>query len=199
VAALAALAVSGCTTVRTTSPLRSAQEELLISTAADRAATALAAQMPAGIRAYLDTSDFGAQDGQYAIAAIQDAFLRRGLLMAADRSQADTVVIVRTGGLATDERSTLIGTPAFVPPILPTVTIPEIALYKDAVNKGVAKFAATAYDPKTGRLIVSTDPAYGFSWSSSGTILFLFSWEKTDTGVHTDEQPVVVTKPVPEK
>ena len=195
--ALAALLVSGCTTIRSTSPLRSAQEELLISTAADRAASALAAQMPTGVKAYLDTSNFAAQDSQYAVAAIQDSFLRRGLRIASDRTQADTIVMLRAGALATDERSTLVGTPAFTLPFLPTLSIPEVALYKESVNKGVAKFAASVYDPKTGALKVSTDPALGFSWESDGVVLFLFSWEKNDLGVNFDRVPPASSRPVP--
>ena len=74
--------VTGCTTIRATSPQRSAQEELLISTAADRAAEALAAQIPANLSAFVDTSAMRTDDRnegvesidrQYALAAIDDA------------------------------------------------------------------------------------------------------------------------------
>lgn len=193
-AAIAAvLLVSGCTTVRTTSPLRSAQEELLISTAADRAAEALAAQIPPNLTAYVDTFQFAAQDQQYGIAAIEDALLRHGIRLVAKREQADAVIVPRAGALATDERQTLIGLPAIPAPVPlgapTTITIPSLSLYENQVAKGVAKFAASVYDPRTGKLIVSTDPAYGFSRASDGVVLFLFTWHHTDLGVDLTEDP----------
>ena len=50
------LFLAGCTTQRATSPQRTATEELLISTAADRAAEKLADGIPTNIKVYLDTN-----------------------------------------------------------------------------------------------------------------------------------------------
>jgi hypothetical protein len=58
--------------------------------------------------------------------------------------------------------------------------VPEIALFKTAQDKGVAKFIATGYDAKTGKLIATTDPQYGFSHQTNHTILLFFSWESGD-------------------
>ena len=191
-AAASVLLVSGCTTVRTTSPLRSAQEELLISTAADRAAEALAAQIPTGITAYIDTFDFSAQDQQYGIAAIKDALLRHGVRIVDDRKLSDAVIAPRAGVLSTDERQTLIGLPSIPAPVpgsATVITIPSLSLYSNAVSKGIAKFAASIYDPKTGKLLTSTNPAYGFSRESDGVVLFLFTWSHNDMGMDMTEDP----------
>ena len=51
------------------------------------------------------------------------------------------------------------------------------------------------YDNKTGKLIVSTDPAYGFSRENDGTVLIFFSWRKNDMGVDFSENPPKVTRP----
>jgi len=200
-AAASLLLVSGCTTVRTTSPTRSAQEELLISTAADRAADALAQQIPPNITAYLDWSGFAAQDQQYGIATITDALMRHGVRIVADRKDANAVILPRTGVLSTDERSTIIG----VPPLpVPTplgaapITTPQLSLYSQQVEKGIAKFAATVYDPRTGQLITSTNPAYGFSRASDGVVLFVFTWHHTDIGVDmTEDPPKIMPTPKP--
>jgi hypothetical protein len=185
----AVLFMSGCTTVRSTSPARSTQEMLLITTAADRAAEALAAQVPQGLTAWIDTSGFSAQDAQYGLATIQDALLRHGVRLVGDRAKADAVILPRAGTLATDERSTLFGVPALPNPFMPSIGIPALALYSQSVVKGTAKFAATIYDNKTGKLIVSTDPAYGFTRESAGTVLIFFSWRKNDVGVDMSENP----------
>ena len=58
-----------------------------------------------------------------------------------DKAQAQAIVTtVASGALSTDEKSLLIGIPATQPvPFLPignSVTVPEIALFKNAQDKG---------------------------------------------------------------
>jgi hypothetical protein len=47
--------LAGCTTARSTAPLRTASEQLLISAAADRAAAQLSLGIPKGTRIFVDT------------------------------------------------------------------------------------------------------------------------------------------------
>src|SRR4051812_33935563 len=191
----AAVLVAGCTSVRTTSAARSSQELLLISTAADRAAEALAVQVPSNITAYLDLSGFAGQDAAYGQAAIQDALMRRGVRLVGDRAMADAVILPRAADLSTDERQTLFGIPPLPTPITVATgtTLPALALYQETEAKGIAKFAATVYDPKTGKLIVSTDPAYGFARENDGVVLFFISWRKNDMGLDPSHYPPRVT------
>ena len=181
--------------MHTTSAARSSQELLLISTAADRAADALAAQVPSNITAYLDLSGFAGQDTPYAQAAIQDALLRHGVRLVADRPKADAVILPRAGNLSTDERQSLFGIPPLPVPVAGAAltTLPPLALYQESEAKGIAKFAASVYDPKTGKLIVSTDPAYGFSHANSGVVLFFITWRKNDMGLDPSYYPPRVT------
>ena len=82
VLAMAFLLLAGCTTTRNTSPAHSAKEELVINTAADRAAEALAAQVPPNLTAWIDSSGMSIRDDRnsaYALATIQDALLRHGV------------------------------------------------------------------------------------------------------------------------
>jgi hypothetical protein len=67
--------------------------------------------------------------------------------------------------------------------------IPPLSLYSESEAKGAAKFAATIYDPKTGKLIVSTDPAYGFTREDDGVVLFFFSWRRNDMGLDFSKNP----------
>jgi len=182
------LLVCGCTAVRSTSPARSTQEMLLITTAADRAAEALAAQVPANLTAWIDPSGFSAQDQAYGLAAIQDALLRRGVKLV-DRGQADAVILPRAGTLSTDERNTLVGIPSLPAPLAPGVLMPSLSLYSENIAKGTAKFAASIYDPRSGKLIVSTNPAYGFSREDDGVVLFFFTWRRNDMGVDFSKNP----------
>lgn len=190
---MALLLLAGCSSTRTTSPTRSAQEVLLITSAADRAADALAAQVPANLTAWIDPSGFSVEDQAYAVAAIKDALLRRGVRLMNDRNEAEAVILPRAGTLSTFENNTLFGIPALPMPLSPGVSTPPLSFYSDNDAKGAAKFAASIFDPKTGKLIVSTDPAYGFSHEDDGVVLFFFSWHKNDMGVDFRKNPPRVT------
>ncbi|HET7085924.1 MAG TPA: hypothetical protein VFI23_14200 [Rhizomicrobium sp.] len=145
--------------------------------------------MPPNLTAWIDASGFSAEDAAYGLAAIQDALLRHGVRLVAERDKADAVILPRAGMLSTYEKTTLLGIPALPVPMAPGVTMPSLSFYSQNIAKGSAKFAASIYDPRTGKLIVSTDPAYGFSRQSNGTVLFFFTWHKNDMGVDFDSDP----------
>ena len=175
--------VAGCTTARSTAPLRTASEQLLISAAADRAAAQLSLGIPKGTKIFVDTRFFQGYDEGYAIAAIRTQMLKSGLMLVDDRNLAEAVVQVSSGSLSTDQKSLLIGLPQLTVPYIPvgnSVTVPEIALFKQAEEKGVAKFVATGYDAKTGKMLATTDPRYGFSHNTNHTVLLFFSWATGD-------------------
>jgi hypothetical protein len=189
--------LAGCTAERVSEPVRTATEQLLISSAADRAAAQLAPDIPKNTRVFVDRQFFQGYDDGYAVNAIRTQFLRRGLALVDDRAQADAIVTVASGALSMDQKSLLIGIPQLTLPFLPignTVTVPEISLFKSAQDKATAKFVATGYDAKTGKLIATTDPQYGFSHQTNHTILLFFSWETGDLippGI--DQQQLSVT------
>lgn len=181
---LAALAIAGCTTVRSTDPQRTATEQLLISTAADKAAESLSLDIPKDKLAFIDAQNFDGYDSKYAIGAIRDHFLQQGLHLTNDKSKADTIIEIRSGVLSIDERATLVGVPQIdIPfPLAGNFSVPEIALYKRETQQGVAKFAATSYDAKEGTLIASTHPHPSSSYQKKTTLLFLISWTNDDLG-----------------
>ena len=110
--------------------------------------------------------------------------------LVADRKDAQVVVEARSGALSNDQQNFLIGIPSFnipVPFASGTLPFPELALYADNDQKGVAKFALTGFDAKTGALIDAQDPQYGFADNEHKTLLFLISWSKTDA-IPADER-----------
>lgn len=186
-AALAAalLLLSGCTVVRETSPPRSAAEELLISTAADRAAEKLAESVPVGLKAYFDGQYLSGTDASYAAATMRDKLLRHGVILIDARDKADAIITPRMGALATNEISTAAGLPSLPLPLpIPgaSMSTPELNIFKQEERDGLAKFAATVTDTKTGKLIVATDPAYGYSRRSAWVLLFFITWHESDLG-----------------
>jgi hypothetical protein len=177
---LAAL-VSGCATDRESDPERTATEQLLISTAADRAAESLALDLGPERKAFLDAGNFEGLDGKYAVAAIRSSLLKKGTRFVADKKDADTIIEIRAGALSIDEHELLVGIPSVdIPiPLAGDLGTPEIALYKSEAREGIAKFAATAYDAKDGRFLGESTPPLGRSRIRKRVILFV-SWTEDD-------------------
>jgi hypothetical protein len=180
-AALLATFLSGCTTDRQTDPQRTATEQLLISTAADRAAQSLKLDLGPERKAFLDATNFEGIDGKYAIAAIRSSLLKQGTRFVGDKKDADTIVEIRAGALSIDKHETLVGIPAAnIPiPLAGQLGTPEIALYKSQDQEGIAKFAATAYDAKDGRFLGESTPPLGHSHIKKRVIMVV-SWIEDD-------------------
>jgi hypothetical protein len=201
--ALLLLALAGCTATRQTSPQRTATEELLISTAADRAAAGVDLALPAGSKVFVDAANVEGLDSKYAVAAMRDRILRQGGRLVADRGAADVVVELRSGALSIDEESFLIGIPSIDIPVplagSPAKT-PEIALFKRAQQQGVAKFAAIGYSAKDGTLIAASDPQYGFAHRRHYVLLLVIGWTTNDL-VPAEQQdqpdPTLRSEPMP--
>lgn len=186
-ALVASLALAGCTTDRLTEPGQAATEQLLISTAVDRAVGELEPTIPAGTKVFVDAQYFDNAPGdaalysKYAIASIRDRLLQRGAHLVDDRKAADMIAEVRTGGQSIDHHDFLVGIPSIPLPIplAGTLVTPKIALFEKDRQRGIAKLAITAMD-RNGALAASTGPTYGGSDHTSWTVLVMFSWKDKD-------------------
>jgi len=173
--------LTGCVSYRVTNPPRTATEQLLISSAADRAADQLHVMLPRGTRIFVDAHNFTAANGddaKYAAAAIEDRFLLQGLAIMPDPKQADVIVALRSGALSINAHKILIGIPALPLPIPFSGTVvqtPEVAFFSWDSQKGIAKFAATSYGARDGSLRSSTGSVIGLAKYNKKIILFIFS------------------------
>jgi hypothetical protein len=174
--------VAGCTSLRESYPQRTASEQMLISSAADRAAQNLALDLPAGAGVYVEAANFEGTDSRYALAAIREQLARQGARLMPSRDSADYVVEIRAGALSIDQEKVLVGIPELSIPLPLTVPlgIPEIALFKKEERRGVAKFAALAYDAKDGEFAAATAPQYGVGRETHWVFLILFGWTTSD-------------------
>lgn len=174
----------GCTTVTVTEPPETATEQLLITTAIDKAVANMNVAIPAGTRIFVDTSFF---DGigrdqkvlfpKYAMSAVREKLLQSGALLAEDRQSADMIVELRTGGQSVDHNSLFVGIPSISVPLPPTfypVTTPELAFFKRDRQTGVAKLAIVAYRKDNGAYAASSGSSFGSSNHTETTILLLF-------------------------
>jgi len=178
------LGLAGCSTARETEPARTATEQLLISTAVDRALDRMNLKIPEGTKIWVDAANFEGYDQKYAVGAIRDRLMREGGRLVADRGQADAVVEIRAGALSTNSDSLLIGIPSMdLPvPLAGQAKTPELSLVKKTHDEGVAKIGITAYDAKSGtpESFTLAEPIYGFSNRTRWVVLSLFDWTNSD-------------------
>ena len=143
-----------------------------------------------GTNAFLDTGDFESYGQKYAVGVLKDRLLKNGVHLV-DKDKAAVVVEIRSGALSIDKSETLIGIPSMPIPMPlagSPLTTPEVALFKDDKQQGVAKFAMTAYGAKDGILRASSGPAYGYSHRTKWVVLLFFSWTTDDT-IPEDKKP----------
>lgn len=181
-AALVALICDGCASTTVTKPTESATQQLLFSTAVDRALAGTDFGFLENRKVYLDTTDIrDAYHYQYAVGDIRDALSQAGALLVTNPAQSDVIIEARAGSLSDDNSSTLIGIPTTPAPIplAGAITLPEIALYKSEDQKSYAKIALFAYANKSREHIFSSGPLSGTSYDYFHKILFI-SWLTTD-------------------
>lgn len=173
------LVISACSSRRETEPPRSATEQLLFSTAADRAADKLTFNLQPGTKVFVDAGFVEGTDSKYLLSALRDRVMRKGGDLMDDKGKAELIIEPRIGALSVDRDRTLFGLPAIPVPLV-GIEVPEIAIFKRSYQQGVVKLAATTYDPRTGLLVQSLDPVYAFSSRKDWVFLIFFSWSSTD-------------------
>lgn len=173
--------LAACTTARQTEPQRTATEEMLISSAADRAVGELKLDVR-GKAVFVDASNYKGLDAEYTVAAVRAQMLKDGARLTADRKTADVVVEMRDGAQSIDQKEFLVGIPSFdVPiPLAGSFKFPEIALYSRAEDIGVSKLTVTDYSNATGASTGSSGPVYGFAHDQHYKILIFIGWKTQD-------------------
>lgn len=188
-----AIALTACGTMwEVTKPERTALEQMLLSTATERAASRLTTDYKGNIvsnlpqslkKTFIETKDFDGYDKKYAQHAIRRYFLDAGVQLVDDVKQADTIAEIAAGALSIDTTGSLVGIPAMgVPvPFAGQLEIPEIPLiYKKEVNRGLAKFSLSLRDARTGRFKSKSFFTIGTAEFTKTTYLLFFDFVEND-------------------
>jgi hypothetical protein len=159
--------VTGCSTMRTTDPPRTATEQFMLTTAIGRAVEQLSA---AGLRdraVFVDPTFLATSEQQFLLGEFRARLLTSGVRLASKREDARVIVEVRSGGVGIDRYDFLLGIPSVAFPALtataggPLVATPELALVKNLKQHGFASVAFVAYWADTGELLASSGPHVG--------------------------------------
>lgn len=169
-------------TPRITDPTRTALEQLLLSTAADRAVEKIMLEALAGKKVFLDSSGFIGVDTAYVVTQVSILLGKYGALIVGDKKDAEAVAVFSAGSFSIDRSDSFVGIPSFpIPiPLTGTINTPEIAIFKNVKQTGVAKFALNVYEISTGRQILAVAPVYGNAYNNFHKMFFVFSYRTTD-------------------
>jgi hypothetical protein len=173
----------GCATSNQTSPPRSATEQLLLSTAGDRALQSANFGIFANQKVFVDGSYYESYDAKYILGQLRDDLDSAGALLVNERNSADAVVEVRSGAHSIDNSDSLFGIPSTAAPVPlagQSISLPELALYKSKKQHALSKVAVLAYERQTGRHFYSSGPLLGKAYNNYYKILLFISWGNTD-------------------
>lgn len=180
---------AGCMgTPRITDPARTAVEQLLLSTSAERAIEGIDLRGLAGKKVFLDSTGFKgidkayAIDRAYAIGVVSILLGKHGALIVEDKQEAEIIAAITSGALSIDRTDKLLGLPSFGVPIPLTgiIQTPELAFFKTIKQKGTAKFAINIYEKQTGRHLFAVGPKSGNTYYNYHTVFIFFTFRTTD-------------------
>ncbi len=166
---MCALATTGCATIRTTDPPRTATEQFLLSGAASRAIDQLSSESLRDRRVFIDTAYLGsaqtANEYAFLIGELRAKLLLSGIRLVPKREEAQVLLELRSGGLGIDRLEYLLGIPALYLPQSGTTSVPaatpELAIVKSTKQRGYASVAYVAYWADTGEVVAHSGPFIG--------------------------------------
>ena len=149
---LIATLVSGCATSRTSDTARTATEQMLISSAVDKALTNVDFATLEGKKVYVDEKYLDAVDKGYLVGSIRHKLLVSGAAISPSAADADVILETRSAGIGTDSEDSFVGLPGLAVPGLP-IEMPELRIINHNTQFGTAKLGFVAYDAKTGQAL----------------------------------------------
>lgn len=178
------------TTWHMTAPEQTALDQILLSTAAERAANNISTDATGKIiadwgkrlgKTFINGQDFN-YNQHYALQAIKRYFLDNGVALVDNSKQAMTILEVSVDALSVDNTESFVGIPKIgVPiPLAGQLSLPEIALYKKETNRALAKFALSFRDAKTGKVKVKSIMSIGTAEVEKWRILLGFKITDND-------------------
>jgi hypothetical protein len=146
-------ATPGCGVTRTSDSKRTATEQLMVSSAIERAVARIDSSPLTGRRVFLNASfmdDVG--DGKYLVSTLRHQLLAGGCLLADKAETAEVIVEARAGAIGTDRSDLVVGVPGTTVSVKGNeVTTPDVSIAKRSEQRGVAKISLFAYERESGR------------------------------------------------
>jgi hypothetical protein len=203
-----AMATSGCIgNIRETTTARTSTEQLLVSTAAERAIAGFDRVEPdlKGHRVAIDDTRFDSVDKNYAVSALRHYVSERGALLvplapvktkSAEGKDVEIgperILEIRNGALGINDTSWGLGVPAFplaVPSMPVTSLTPPLYIFFRGKQEGWAKFQFWIYDPNQQAYIAKSKDLWGHTYYSKWWFLCVGPFDFSND-IYPDEADV---------
>jgi hypothetical protein len=172
---------AGCASMKQSDTARTGLEQLLISSATDRALEQIDLRPIAGAKVYIEEKYLDCVDKNYVLVALHQRLLNHQCTLVDKAEDANVVLEVASGGVGTDRTDVFVGIPEIPLPPPSPVAIPRLALFERVRSMGTAKIAVVAVDAKTKIPVVNSGYALaradhrslnvlGFGGVSSGSV-----------------------------
>ncbi len=172
---------------RMTEPVRSVGEQLLLTTAIDRALSELdmeAIGRLEGVKVHISTYYLNTLDQEYLVGSLRDLFFANGVLVVDDPKEAQIIVEARSGANSLDSAKVTAGIAedqALPNPVTGApISLPEMAFFKKENNISVTKVALVAYKTDTREHVFSSGTLLGGAYDRHYQVLGLLRIRFTD-------------------
>ena len=175
-AAVTALLMSGCADPNITRTGRSAIEQLVLTTAADRTIGKMSFRFLKGEKVRLDYSNMTPQvDKNYIQGILENRVSATGAIIALKPDEAKYVLRPVCATFATEDDKIMFGTPQLPIPIPQagiSVIIPELPIFKRIRRFGYCKLGVEVLEAKTNKLVKVEGPFISGAVNTNWVILF---------------------------
>ena len=161
----------GCATMKHSDTARTGVEQLLISSAADKALDKVDFRPISQAKVYLETKYLDCVDKNYIIVSLHQRLMRYKCTLVDKAEDAQVIVEVASGGVGTDRNELFVGTSEIPLPPPSPVSIPRLALMERKRAMGTAKLTVLAYDAQTKAPVINN--GYTLARSDHNTLNLL--------------------------
>lgn len=134
---------------------RTGLEQLLISSAVDRALDRVDLSPVRGAKVFVEPKYLECVDKNYVLVSLNQRLLNIGSTLVDKAEDADVVLQVGSGGVGTDRQELFAGVPEIPLPPPSPISVPKMAFYSRTRANGTAKLIVLAYDVKTKQPVIN--------------------------------------------
>jgi hypothetical protein len=154
--ALGCALVGGCATIKESDTARTGVEQLLISSAVDRALDKIDFRPIARGKIYVEEKYLDCTDKNYVLIALHQRLLQQNCTLVGKPEDSDVTLEIASGSVGTDRHDLFMGVPQIPLPPPSPISIPKMTLYERNKAMGTAKLAIVAYDTKSRASVINS-------------------------------------------
>ena len=150
------LSAGGCATIKESDTTRTGVEQLLISSAVDRALDKIDFRPIANGKVFVEEKYLDCTDKNYVLVALHQRLLQQNCTLAAKAEESDVTLEIGSGSVGTDRHDLFMGVPQIPLPPPSPISIPKMTVYERNKAMGTAKLAIVVYDTKSRRPVINS-------------------------------------------